>query len=46
MPKATWNGVVIAESNDTVEVEGNHYFPPDSVNSEYLKASETKTICP
>ena len=46
MPKAILNGVVIAESNDAVEVEGNHYFPRDSVNEDYLRASDTKTICP
>jgi uncharacterized protein (DUF427 family) len=44
--KATWNGVTIAESDRTVVVEGNHYFPPGSVNEEYLRASETHTICP
>ena len=36
--KATWNGEVIAESNDTVVVEGNHYFPADSINREYFYA--------
>ncbi len=44
--KATWNGVVIAESDDTVVVEGNHYFPPDSVKSELLQPSSTTTMCP
>jgi uncharacterized protein (DUF427 family) len=44
--KAIWNNVTIAESNQTVVVEGNHYFPPDSVRSEFLTQSERKTICP
>ena len=39
MPKATWNGVVIAESDDTVVVEGNHYFPHDAIKKEYYKPS-------
>ncbi len=46
MPKAIWNGAVIAESEETVVVEGNHYFPPDSVNREYLQDSQTQTTCP
>ena len=46
MPTARWNGTVIAESDDTVIVEGNHYFPPDSVNPELLEASDTHTNCP
>ena len=46
MAKATWNGAVIAESDDTVLVEGNHYFPPDSVNMEYFKQSDHHTVCP
>jgi uncharacterized protein (DUF427 family) len=44
--KATWNGTVLAESDDTVVVEGNHYFPPDSLNKEFFQRSETQTICP
>ncbi|MGV8938603.1 MAG: DUF427 domain-containing protein [Allorhizobium sp.] len=44
--KATWNGAVIAESDDTVIVEGNHYFPIGSVKNEYLKPSTTKSSCP
>ena len=44
--KAMWNGAVIASSDDTVIVEGNHYFPTDSVSLEYLKPSETHTVCP
>lgn len=44
--KAIWNGRVLAESNDTVVVEGNHYFPIGSINKEYFKESSTQTICP
>lgn len=43
--KAIWNDKVIAESNDTVIVEGNHYFPVSSVKKEYLKHSDTHTVC-
>lgn len=46
MAKASWNGAVIAESNDTVEVEGNQYFPIEAVKSQYLKPSDTHTGCP
>jgi uncharacterized protein (DUF427 family) len=44
--KAIWNDVTLAESDDTVVVENNHYFPPDSVKREYLKESDTHTTCP
>jgi uncharacterized protein (DUF427 family) len=44
--KATWNGAVIAESSDTVVVEGNHYFPRDSVKQEYLRGSDHSSVCP
>ncbi len=44
--RAKWRGKVIAESNKTVSVEGNHYFPLESVRQEYLRASETHTTCP
>ncbi len=44
--KASWNGKLIAQSDDTVVVEGNHYFPADSVKSEFLQASDTQTNCP
>ena len=44
--KAIWNDKIIAASDQTVVVEGNHYFPEDSVNKEYLKESSTKTVCP
>ena len=44
--RAMWNGTVIAESDDTVVVEGNHYFPIESVNPELLRDSSTHTTCP
>ena len=44
--RATWNGSVIAESDDTVVVEGNHYFPVESVHSDLLRSSEHSTFCP
>ncbi len=44
--KATWNGHTIAESDDTVIVEGNHYFPRESVRDEFLIDSDKTTICP
>lgn len=44
--QAIWNGEVIAESTDTVVVEGNHYFPIESVNMKYIKPSNTRTTCP
>jgi uncharacterized protein (DUF427 family) len=44
--KATWKNTVIAESDDTVVVEGNHYFPSDSVRQEYLQPSTKHTTCP
>lgn len=44
--KAIWNNEVIAESNDTIVVEGNHYFPPDTIKKEYFKPSDTHTTCP
>ena len=43
--KAIWNGQIIAESDQTKNVEGNQYFPVDSVKKEFLKSSETQTIC-
>jgi len=46
MVKATWNGVVIAESGDTVVIEGNHYFPRIAVDPAVLTDSATTTICP
>jgi uncharacterized protein (DUF427 family) len=46
MIRATWNGAVLAESDDTVVVEGNHYFPLEAVDSHYLRESATHTRCP
>ena len=46
MPKAIWNGRVIAESDRTELVEGNQYFPPDSIKQEFFKTSSTHTSCP
>lgn len=43
--KAIWNDVVIAESDDTVVVEGNHYFPMSSLSREHVKASDKHTVC-
>ena len=45
MPKAIWNGAVIAESETYEVVEGNVYFPPDSVKKEFLKSSDTHITC-
>jgi uncharacterized protein (DUF427 family) len=44
--KAVWNGTTLAESEATVVVEGNHYFPPESIRTEYFLDSDTHTICP
>jgi uncharacterized protein (DUF427 family) len=44
--KASWNGHVIAESDDTVVVEGNHYFPADALNREYVLESNHRSTCP
>jgi len=44
--KAVWMGQVLAESDDTVVVEGNHYFPADAVQREFFRESATHTICP
>lgn len=46
MAQAVWNGVVLAESDETEIVEGNHYFPPEAINKEYFKNSSTQTTCP
>lgn len=43
--KAIWKGTVIAESDDTVVVEGNHYFPPQAVRAEHIRPSATHTTC-
>lgn len=45
MAKATWNGTTLAESNSTIVVEGNQYFPADSIKSEYFKDSTHHTTC-
>lgn len=44
--QAVFDGTVIAESDETVVVEGNHYFPGDSLRREYFTASSTRTVCP
>ena len=44
--KAVWNGAVVAESDKTIMVEGNHYFPPDSINPDYFVDSSMHTTCP
>ncbi len=46
MSKATWEDVVLAESDRCITIEGNQYFPPDSVHREYLSESESRTSCP
>lgn len=44
--KAIWNDQVIAESEDTIVIENNHYFPFESIKNEYFKPSNTSTVCP
>ncbi len=44
--KATWNNTILAESDHTVLVEGNHYFPPESIKKEYFIPTHTNTVCP
>lgn len=46
MATATWNGKVVAESDETEIVEGNHYFPADSINEEFFKESDATSVCP
>lgn len=46
MARAVWNEAILAESDRTVIVEGNHYFPPASVREEFLRPSDTHTVCP
>lgn len=46
MIRAVWNGAVLAEAPETVRLEGNHYFPADSLRREYLSDSATTTVCP
>lgn len=43
--KALWNDLVLAESDETLVVEGNHYFPPEAVNMEHFASSEHTTVC-
>ena len=44
--KATWNGETIAESNDTIIIEGNHYFPPETISKDFFKSTDTHSTCP
>ena len=46
MPKAVFAGTVVAESDDTVVVEGNHYFPPDALREEFFERSAESSVCP
>ena len=46
MPKAVWNNIVLAEADQTEIVEGNHYFPADSLRREHFRDSATHTVCP
>ncbi|MBV8819821.1 MAG: DUF427 domain-containing protein [Acidobacteriaceae bacterium] len=45
MAKATWGGAVLAESPQTIELEGNQYFPPGSINKEFFEPSDYHTVC-
>lgn len=44
--KAIWNGTILAESDETIVVEGNHYFPPEAIDREYFRESTMHTVCP
>ncbi|MEO9475428.1 MAG: DUF427 domain-containing protein [Cyclobacteriaceae bacterium] len=44
--KAIWNGEIVAESDNTIVVENNHYFPPTEVKKEFFKETDTHTVCP
>jgi uncharacterized protein (DUF427 family) len=46
MAKAMWEGAVLAESGSTIEIEGNQYFPPDSIHKEYFRSSDQHSVCP
>ncbi len=46
MKKAIWNGQIVAESEKTIVIEGNHYFPTETIKREFFKDSETHTVCP
>jgi uncharacterized protein (DUF427 family) len=43
--KAVWNNQIIAESNDTIVIENNHYFPAESINKDFYKSSDTNSTC-
>ena len=44
--RATWNGQVLAEGDETIVIEGNHYFPPESIAREFFKNSDESSVCP
>ena len=44
--KAVWKNQILAQSDDTIEIEGNQYFPPQSIDPEFLRPSDTRTYCP
>jgi uncharacterized protein (DUF427 family) len=46
MAKAMWEGAVLAESGSTIEIEGNQYFPPNSIHKEYFRSSDQHSVCP
>jgi uncharacterized protein (DUF427 family) len=46
MAKAIWENVVLAESDQTIEIEGNQYFPPGAIRKEHFKPSQQQTVCP
>ena len=46
MPQAKWQGALLADSDDTIVIEGNHYFPPDSIDRQYFQDSGTHSACP
>jgi len=45
MKTAKWNGATLAQSEDTINIEGNHYFPPETINKEFFESSDTHTVC-
>ena len=46
MVQARWNGAIIADSNSTILLEGNHYFPPGAINRDFLEATDHTSVCP
>jgi len=46
MPKAFWKGEILAESDETIVLDGDHYFPPAALSQDHLEESRTRTICP